>query len=155
MWAAWNERLCNMLVLGATLYVCTGGSAINPNVVQDSIHQTICVNGWTKTVRPPASVMRDMKLELMAKAGLPASDAYQYELDHVVPLVLGGAPLDPANLQLQPWRGPCGAKAKDRVETELARRVCAGDVSLDKAQGLISNDWPKAYQTYVDARGCQ
>ena len=30
--------------------------AINPKVTQDNIHQTICVQGWTKTVRPPAGL---------------------------------------------------------------------------------------------------
>ncbi|MGW4994883.1 hypothetical protein ACWEQ3_46110 [Streptomyces mirabilis] len=33
---------------------CTPGS-YNPNVTQSNIHSTICVSGWTATVRPPTS----------------------------------------------------------------------------------------------------
>jgi hypothetical protein len=28
--------------------------AINPSVTQENIHQTACVKGYTKTIRPPA-----------------------------------------------------------------------------------------------------
>jgi len=28
--------------------------AINSDVTQDNIHNTVCVRGWTKTVRPPS-----------------------------------------------------------------------------------------------------
>ncbi len=128
--------------------------AVNPDVTRANIHETICVVGWTKTVRPSAAVMRDIKLRLAAKAGIAAADAYKYELDHVVPLELGGAPLDEQNLQLQPWAGSCGAKAKDRLEYELSRRVCAGEVSLDQARAEIAEDWVEAFERYVDPRGC-
>ena len=30
-------------------------------------------------------------------------DAPKYELDHIIPLCLGGSPTDPSNLQLKPW----------------------------------------------------
>ncbi|MEU1596054.1 hypothetical protein ABZ468_25155 [Streptomyces sp. NPDC005708] len=33
---------------------CTPG-AYNPDVTQSNIHSTICVSGWTATVRPPTS----------------------------------------------------------------------------------------------------
>jgi hypothetical protein len=46
----------------------------------------------------------------------PGHIAREYELDHLIPLELGGDPLDPQNLWLQPWRGECNAKQKDRLE---------------------------------------
>lgn len=35
----------------------------NPDVTQDNIKQTICVSGWTKTIRPPSSYTSKLKLE--------------------------------------------------------------------------------------------
>src|SRR2546421_8893359 len=41
---------------------CTPG-ATNPAVTQDTIASTICVKGWTATVRPPVSVTTQIKIE--------------------------------------------------------------------------------------------
>ncbi len=35
--------------------------AINPDVTQANIGSTVCVRGWTKTVRPPASHTNRLK----------------------------------------------------------------------------------------------
>ncbi len=35
----------------------------NPAVTQDSIDQTICVSGWTKTIQPPASYTSKLKVD--------------------------------------------------------------------------------------------
>jgi hypothetical protein len=67
---------------------------------------TICVRGWTKTVRPPVSVTNQIKREMLAGNG----NVWEYELDHVIPLDLGGAHLDRRNIQLQPWGGACNAR---------------------------------------------
>lgn len=107
---------------------------LNPAVSQGTIGQTICVPGWTKTVRPTVAYTNRVKRQLLHGQGNMAD----YELDHVVPLTLGGAPRDARNLQLQPW---ASAKAKDVVETYLNRRVCAGKVPLATAQRCIFNHW--------------
>jgi hypothetical protein len=67
------------------------------------------------------------------------------ELDHLVPLELGGA--DGLG-NVWPQCGPDGAtlraryfKAKDRVENDLAREVKAGRMSLLDAQRGIASDW--------------
>src|ERR1700687_1954524 len=39
---------------------CTPG-AVDPSVTQDNIDSTICVSGYTKTVRPPVSVTEPQK----------------------------------------------------------------------------------------------
>jgi hypothetical protein len=62
--------------------------ALNPAVNQTTIHQTICVAGWTKTARPSAQALRPIKDRLMAEIG--ATNPQLYELDHIVPLELGG-----------------------------------------------------------------
>ena len=72
--------------------------------------------------------------------------AADYELDHIVPLALGGHPTDIANLQMQPW---AEAKRKDRIEVKLQCLVCTGQVSLDDARREIVADWDAAYHKYA------
>lgn len=100
---------------------------LNPQVNQATIHQTICVAGWSKSIRPPASYTHRIKRKLVPQGERLSG----YELDHWIPLSLGGAPSDPRNLVLQPWPE---AKRKDRLETQLHRAVCSGRVSLRDAQ---------------------
>ncbi len=114
---------------------------LNPAVTQATIAETVCVRGWTKTVRPPFYVSNAIKLTKLRERGLTAADRSRFELDHIIPLALGGAPDDPRNLQLQPWPE---ADAKDDVEACLARAVCAGRITLDEAQVRIWTDWRSA-----------
>lgn len=120
--------------------------AINPAVTPESMRTTICVPGWTKTIRPPTAYTNNIKKRLMAAARIPWSRRSAYELDHAYPLTLGGAPRDPRNLWLQKWTGRRGAHAKDRLEQELNRRTCRGALRLDQARGLIMPDWISGYR---------
>lgn len=117
------------------------GQALNPAVNSDNIEENICVPGWTKTVRPPVSYTNDLKRKLLKKQGLDWSHASEYELDHVVPLALGGHPTDPKNLRLQPWDGPDGAHAKDVIEARMHRLVCSGLVTLKEARHCMAVRW--------------
>ena len=69
---------------------CTPG-ALNPVVTQVTIDQTICVTGWTKTVRPSADITQQEKAASMAAYGVggPMSD---YEYDHLVSLAIASEP---------------------------------------------------------------
>jgi hypothetical protein len=131
------------LLLGVVLIV--GAKAanlpLNPEVTQATIGQTICVPGWTKTVRPPTSYTNRIKKRLIRKLELPPELLVDFELDHRIPLALGGAPSDPQNLLLQEWDE---ATEKDAVEACLARAVCAGTISLDEARRRIWTDWRAA-----------
>jgi hypothetical protein len=64
-----------------------------------------------------------------------------YELDHIIPLSLGGNPRKLSNLQLQPWDGEHGAWRKDRLEVRLHQMVCGERLGLYEAQACIANDW--------------
>ena len=79
-------------------------------------------------MRPAREVTDVIKRNLAADQGVRVAD---YELDHKVPLDLGGAPLDLRNLQLQPWSGPCNAHMKDNLERQLSIMVCVGDLTLN------------------------
>jgi hypothetical protein len=127
---------------------CTPG-AVSGAVTQGNIKRTICrVGGYTGTVRPPSSYTNRLKRHLMASYGLPG-EPREYELDHFIPLALGGEPRGPANLWPQPYETDPGAHDKDKLEVKLQRMVCKGDLTLRQAQDLIRDDWISAWRTYV------
>jgi hypothetical protein len=115
---------------------CTPG-ALNPAVTQTTIHKTICVAGWTDTVRPAESVTEEEKAASMAAYGDTGSTG-DYEYDHFVPLELGGATNDHRNLWPEPGASP---NRKDVVEDDLREKVCAGEISLAQAQRAIVDNW--------------
>jgi hypothetical protein len=116
-------------------------SVTNPNVTENNIDDTICVRGWTRTVRPPREVTDEIKQSMLRERNEPSENARLYELDHIIPLELGGAPSSLSNLQLQPWPE---AKEKDKVENCLKREVCADHLSLEIARFAIFTNWKKA-----------
>lgn len=125
--------------------------ALNPDVRQETIQQTICVSGYTASVRPSTSYTNGVKLKLLREQALPEASAKDYELDHHIPLALGGHPRSLKNLMLQPWEGENGAKAKDRLERRLQKLVCSGKLLLDDARRAIYQDWQAAAQVYAPA----
>jgi hypothetical protein len=127
----------------AYLYPTVGGS-LNPNVTQDNIHSTICVSGWTSTIRPPVSYTNKLKLQQLNGKGNPAD----YEEDHFYPLEIGGDPTSPDNLWPEAYNA--GARQKDIVETFLNHQVCSGNLTLASAQAIILKDW---YAAYLDIKG--
>jgi hypothetical protein len=75
---------------------CTPG-ALNPDVTPITIGATICTSGRTATVRPPTTYTEPLKVQMMTAYHV-GTDTSAFELDHLVPLELGGAPSDPRNL---------------------------------------------------------
>ena len=124
---------------------CTPGS-YNPDVTQSTIHSTICVTGWTATVRPPTSYTDPLKVQGIADYGYSDTSLSDYEEDHFVPLELGGAPRDPANLWPEPHYGTQTSYTKDGVETKLKNAVCAGTITLAAARSAIRANWTTALQ---------
>ncbi len=115
---------------------CTPG-AINPAVTQATIDQTICVSGWTATVRSPESITESEKGASMA-AYSDAGSMHDYEYDHLVSLELGGAVNDPRNLWPEPGVSP---NPKDSIENALHHMVCGSQMSLEQAQHIIATGW--------------
>ncbi|MFE5586700.1 hypothetical protein [Kitasatospora sp. NPDC056531] len=122
---------------------CTPG-AYNPAVTQATIGSTICVSGWTATVRPPVSYTNALKTQQIAQYGYADTNPADYEEDHFVPLELGGAPRDPRNLWPEPRYGSQPAQSKDSVETKLKNAVCGHRVTLAAARSAIASDWTTA-----------
>jgi hypothetical protein len=107
---------------------------LNPDVTQETIADTICVPGWTKTVRPPTDYTNALKLRQMRAYGLTGSPG-AFQEDHLISLELGGHPTDPRNLWPEPY--PRAARV-DVIENELNARVCSGAMSLADAQARES-----------------
>lgn len=129
---------------------CSPG-ALNPVVRQASIGRTICrPGGYTRSVRPPESVTEPEKRADMGAYG-DHNRLSRFELDHVVPLSLGGAANDRRNFfpEVDYRRSQDGGyllNPKDRVEKVLARDVCTGRVPLAAAQRAIATNWTTALQ---------
>lgn len=121
--------------------VSTADLPLNKDVTPASLAKTICVVGWARSVRPKPAVMRALKLQKLRAAGLGPEDARRFELDHLIPITLGGALADPRNLALQPWPE---AREKDDVELCLSLAVCADQLPLSTAQRAVWRDWHKA-----------
>ena len=118
-----------------------GCISTNPDVTEATLGQTICVTGYTKTVRPSTSYTNGVKKKLLRDAGIDESEIGQYELDHIIPLAVGGHPRKLSNLMLQGWDGEDGANKKDGLERKLHNMVCAGKIALANAQYCIAEDW--------------
>jgi hypothetical protein len=118
---------------------CTPGVR-NPSVTQSNIQQTICVSGFTATIRPPVSYTDPLKAELMRTYNLPGL-AGAYEFDHLIPLEVGGDPVSTHNLWPESYTPGPGAHEKDKVENYLHEQVCSGQVTLADAQTQIATDW--------------
>jgi hypothetical protein len=118
---------------------CTPG-AIRPGRSLSSV----CRLGYSRSVRPPESFTEPLKRRQMHAYDLPGR-ASAYEEDHLVPLSIGGAPTDPANLWPEPRRGTYNAQQKDRLETWAARMACARRISLSRLQHELASNWVTLY----------
>jgi hypothetical protein len=103
---------------------------INPDVTQATIPATICVRGWTRTVRPSTEYTNPLKLRQMREYGVRGPPS-AFQEDHLISLELGGHPTDPRNLWPEPYPR---ASEVDRIENELNAQVCSGALSLREAQ---------------------
>lgn len=127
---------------------CTPG-AVDGAVTQSNLRQTLCrKGGYTDSVRPPREVTDAFKKVARQAYSTPGRSS-DYELDHLIPLGLGGSS-DSRNLWPELNVGdpgqfdhsnPYGNNAKDGVESRLHTAVCNGEVELAQAQEAIATNW--------------
>ena len=140
-----------VLLTGLPRQTLTPG-ATNPAVTQATIQQTICLVGWTATIRPPSSYTSRLKASQIDTYGFADHRLADYEEDHLISLELGGAPRDPHNLWPEPRHirladgTDVGGYSKDALENSLKRRVCAGTLSLASAQHEITRNWVRYWK---------
>lgn len=118
---------------------------LNPGVTPLTLKTTVCVAGWTATVRPSTGWTDKLR-----NADTPAGRApLEGELDHLISIEDGGAPADPQNLWWMAYGDRYGARVKDVLETKVKRLLCAGQISLEDARAALSPNWLIGYEQYV------
>ena len=110
----------------------------DPNLTPDVFDvtaQDVCIPGYTKKVR---NVPAEMKREVYEEYGVTSHGSGDYEVDHLIPLELGGSNsiknLWPESHRTSPWN----AQVKDRLEGKLHELVCSGQLDLKTAQQAIA-----------------
>jgi hypothetical protein len=108
--------------------------------------EQVCVSGYSRRVR---NVLPEQYGEVYASYRMPYPEPPgAYELDHLVPLELGG---DNSNRNL--WPEPAlpvpGFHQKDQLENFLHDAVCGGRMALVDAQTGIASDWIGLYRLYL------
>jgi hypothetical protein len=111
--------------------------ACTPGSILTSDARVVCVPGYARSVR---SVPYSEKRAIYRSYGIGFHLPRTYEIDHLVPLELGGAN-DPANLWPEAAAPRPGYHEKDRLENLLHERVCSGQLSLRAAQHQIASNW--------------
>jgi hypothetical protein len=123
---------------------CTPGNIFNDSTVGDGSSHDICAAGYNKTVPDIPLSLQD---QVYAAYGITTHVPGQYEIDHLVPVELGGnnAPGDTSNLWPEPALPIPGFHEKDSVEIYLHNQVCSGKISLLTAQVTIATNWIAVY----------
>ena len=117
--------------------VCTPGAVFKEVTADD-----VCRHGYTAEVRHVTDATRR---KVFALYGVISHPRGVYEVDHHIPLELGGSNAI-ANLWPEPAEPLPGFHQKDRVENYLHREVCAGRMRLEEAQRRIAKDWRAIYR---------
>lgn len=100
----------------------------------------VCRPGYASAAR---DVSRSTKDSIYAAYGIRRHfDGADGEVDHLVPLELGGSN---ARANLFPEAAP-GSHHKNRLENALHAEVCSGRLRLRVAQRLIARNWLAAYR---------
>lgn len=121
---------------------------LDERVTQESVGETICRPGYADTVAPPFDELMAHKDRMLAARGIDADNGPAFALDRRVPIVLGGSPKAPSNLDLLPWAGQQGERRKARAAVMLKRCVCEGKLSLAEAQAAIVGNWSVVYSGF-------
>lgn len=119
-------------------------STLTPGDVFSVSAGQVCVSGYSSKVR---SVSLALKKSVYAAYGIPyPQPSGSYELDHFVPLELGGSN-DAKNLWPEAAEPRPGFHEKDQVENYLHKLVCSGKMTLLEAQQAIESDWYSVFLT--------
>jgi hypothetical protein len=119
---------------------------LTPGDAFDVTANDLCVPGYAKKVR---DVPAEMKREVYREYGITSHGPGDYEVDHLIPLEVGGSNsiknLWPESHRTLPWN----AQVKDRLESKLHELVCSGQLDLKTAQRATASNWIEAYKLYV------
>jgi len=119
---------------------CTPGA-----VFPSATSARVCRAGYTRRVR---NVPDRVKALVYRRYGVSRHSRATYEMDHLIPLELGGSNKQ-KNLFPQAAKPFPGFHEKDTLENTLHALVCDGRMPLRQAQRLIAENWVKSYDALV------
>jgi hypothetical protein len=118
---------------------------LTPGAIASTDVNEICASGYARRAR---DVSTGTKNAVYAEYHIAAHASGEYEIDHLVPLGIGGSN-DVKNLWPQPTDPRPGRLEKDNLEDELHKRICDHSVDVRTAQHDVAVDWVAAYRKYV------
>lgn len=121
---------------------CTPGAILVAATKDD-----ICRTGYSASVR---NVSTTTKNEVYAEYGIASHSTGEYEVDHLIPLEVGGSN-DISNLWPEAAQPTPGFHEKDKVENYLHAQVCSGSLALEPAQNEVADNWLIIYQKAIGA----
>lgn len=119
---------------------CTPG-AYYPHATK----RVICRTGYSGTVR---HVPEGIKEKVYAAYGISHHVEGEYEIDHLVPLEVGGSN-SLANLFAEPAAPQPGFHEKDRLEDTIRAGVCDRGDDLRLRQRQVARDWVSLFDKLV------
>ena len=118
---------------------------VTPGATFNASAAVVCRSGYATSVR---NVPQAEKYRVYAEYGVFHHRPYQYEIDHLISLELGGNN-SVANLWPEWDDHPHGyLNSKDILENKLHSLVCSGALALRSAQIQISTNWVTTYHKY-------
>jgi hypothetical protein len=128
----------------AATHVALPDAALTPGDVLPVGTDQICTSGYSSRVRNVSVATKDA---VYAEYHIVTHTTGQYEVDHLIPLELGGSN-DVRNLWPEPADPRPGFHEKDMLENKLHALACAGSLDLGTAQHAIATNWWAAYVQY-------
>jgi hypothetical protein len=132
---------------GAMAQAIAPDPTLTPGAVRTTDVADVCTHG-TNQLR---HMSRGRSDAILAEYGLPAGPHEAYEIDHLIPLGIGGSD-DDANLWPEPRQmieADWPAERKDELEWKLRYLICSGKLEIGVAQRAIADDWTMAWTIYV------
>jgi hypothetical protein len=121
-------------------------STLTPGAVDEAATKNVVCSGYAKRTRKLINQSDKLKAFTIYNIDWKTDN---FEVDHLVPLGLGGSNtienLWPQSYTTRPWN----AHMKDKLETQLHSMVCAGKIELKEAQDLFKTDWIESYKKIV------
>ncbi len=117
---------------------------LTPGDTTAATKEDVC--GAMHTALDPIPVR--VKSQVFVRYGISTAGPSSYNIDHLIPTKLGGSN-SIKNLWPQPLSGEWNYALKNKLERQLLKKVCRGELELRKAQQEIATDWVSAYKKYV------
>jgi hypothetical protein len=119
-------------------------SVVTPGAVRETVAAKICGIS-TKAFRHTTEHTKQL---VYAAYGIAHHRTGEYEVDHLIPLELGGKDTI-SNLWPEAANPKPGFHEKDALENVAHRYICTGAISADSAQRWIVHDFPGMYDRLV------